>query len=263
MLDVISRGRVIVGVAKGIGSEYYSRNITPADGRELFNEQMEIMIRAWTEREPFAHDGKFYQLPCVNIWPRPLQQPHPPVWVPTIGTPGTSKWAAKHRFPIIKGFDSDEGIARVFDFYRQCAAELGYQVPPEQIGLSKHVYIADTDQEALRRGSPHFEYTLRGLMKTTPEIFFPAGSVPVQAYERAVGMLKSWDDISMEEFNRRGDLLMGTPQTVIEHLSASHRKLDYGILVVTLAMGRMEYKEAKENFERFAKEVMPALRKLG
>lgn len=263
MLDVISRGRVIVGVAKGIGSEHYARNITPADVRELFDEQMDIMVRAWTEREPFAYDGKFYQLPCVNIWPRPLQQPHPPIWVPTIGTPGTSKWAARHRYPIIKGFDSDEGIGKVFDYYRQCAREFGYEVPPEQIGLSKHVYIADSDDEAVRRGSPHFEYTLRGLMKTIPEIFFPPGSVPVKAYDRAVGMLRDWDEIPMAEFNRRGDLLMGSPETVIEHLSTSHRKLDYGILIVTLAMGKMEYKEAKENFERFAREVMPALRKLG
>ncbi len=263
MLDVISRGRIIVGVAKGIGAEFYARNITPADAREMFDEQMDILIRAWTEREPFAYDGKFYQLPAVNIWPRPLTQPHPPVWVPTIGTPGTSKWAAKHRYPIIKGFDSDAGIGRVFDFYRKCAEEYGYQVPPEQIGLSKHVYIADTDAEAEKRGTPHFEYTLRDLMKATPEHFFPPGNVPVPMWERALGMLKDWDELPMSEFNKRGDLLMGSPETVIEHLSESHRKLDYGIIVVTLSMGKMGYAESKQNFERFAREVMPALRKLG
>jgi alkanesulfonate monooxygenase SsuD/methylene tetrahydromethanopterin reductase-like flavin-dependent oxidoreductase (luciferase family) len=263
MLDVISRGRVIVGVAKGIGSEYLARNINPADAREMFDEQMDIMTRAWTEQEPFAYDGKFYQLPCVSIWPRPLQQPHPPIWVPSIGTPGTSKWAAEHRYPIIKGFSSDDSMAQVFEGYRAAARGFGYEAPPEQIGVSKHVYLADTDREAFERGAPHFEYTLHSLMKAPTEVWFPAGMVPPAAYGRAATMVKEWDEMPIADMNARGDVLIGSTETVIEHLTASHQRFNYGILIVTLALGKMNYSEAKRNMEVFARDVMPALRKLG
>ena len=50
--------------------------------REQYHEAADLIVRAWTDPDVFSWDGKFSQLRYVNIWPRPIQKPHPPVWVP-------------------------------------------------------------------------------------------------------------------------------------------------------------------------------------
>ena len=93
MLDVVSGGRVISGFVRGISAEYFSTGVNPTHSRERFYEAAELILRAWTEPGPFAFDGRFYRYPYVNPWPRPLQQPHPPVWCPSQGS--TRPWSGR------------------------------------------------------------------------------------------------------------------------------------------------------------------------
>ena len=86
MLDVISGGRIISGFVRGIGCEYYSYGVNPTYSRERHLEAHDLIIRAWTEPGPFSFRGKHYQVRYVNVWPRPIQQPHPPVWIPSQGS---------------------------------------------------------------------------------------------------------------------------------------------------------------------------------
>ena len=82
MLDLLSEGRLIAGLVVGSGPEYYSTNNQPIEARPRFREALDLVLEAWTRPGPFAFDGQYYHLPYVNPWPRPLQQPHPPVWIP-------------------------------------------------------------------------------------------------------------------------------------------------------------------------------------
>ncbi len=262
MIDIISRGRVIAGVTRGVGTEYYARNVTPADGRDLFSEQMDLIVRAWTSRAPFVHDGKFYQFPCVNIWPRPLQQPHPPIWVASSGSRSTIAWAASRRYPLVTGFDSTSALAATITNYRLAAAEMGYQVPDSQIGLNIPIYLADTDEAAMRQATPHFEYLFRSLLKTTPELYAPPGSGPLEEVQRASLRVTDWQRMSVADLNKRGDIIIGSPATVVEKLSAIHERIRYGILVVDFASGQMTGQEARGILESFAADVLPAVRRL-
>lgn len=263
MLDVITRGRVIVGILKGMGHEYFTRNLNPLDSAELFREGTELMVRAWTERNPFAFDGKFFQLPCVNIWPRPLQQPHPPIWVAGGGTPATIKWAAEHRYAYVRGFDADEATSRVFQTYREFAREFGYEAEPEKIILSKPIYLAKSDDEAIKYGTQHFEYTFRQLLMGPREFWFPPGFVPPAAYPAAAAARDKSENGSMEEFNQSGRIAMGSPETIAERLLQAHRKMNYGVLIVVLGFGKMMREETKRNMEIFAQSVLPRLRQTG
>ncbi len=98
MLDVMSGGRLIAGLVVGGGPEYYSTNVNPTEARPRFREAVQLVIEAWTRPGPFAFDGEYYQLPYVNPWPRPLQQPHPPVWIPGLGSPSTITYCVEHGF---------------------------------------------------------------------------------------------------------------------------------------------------------------------
>ncbi len=86
MLDVMSGGRIISGFVLGTGMEYHSYGINPATSRERFWEAHDLIIKSWTEPGPFPWESKHFNLPYVNPWPRPLQQPHPPVWLPGVSS---------------------------------------------------------------------------------------------------------------------------------------------------------------------------------
>src|ERR1051325_11070201 len=102
MLDCLSNGRLISGFARGIPREYQVHNVPLAESRARFEEAYEIITRAWTE-EVFSFEGRFWSYKDVAMWPRPVQQTHPPIWVPVIGSKESIEFAARHNLPITPG----------------------------------------------------------------------------------------------------------------------------------------------------------------
>jgi alkanesulfonate monooxygenase SsuD/methylene tetrahydromethanopterin reductase-like flavin-dependent oxidoreductase (luciferase family) len=99
MLDVISGGRFVAGFPVGSSMDAnFAYGQTPATLREKYREAHELVMRAWTTPEPFTFNGKFTQLRYVNIWPRPIQKPHPPVWIPGSGSVETWEWVARQNY---------------------------------------------------------------------------------------------------------------------------------------------------------------------
>ena len=97
MLDNLTRGRFIAGFVRGIGAEYHAMGINPAHSQDRFAEAHDLIIRAWTEPGPFQYVGKHYHFNYVNVWPRPSQSPHPPIFIPSQGSSSTIRWAAQMR----------------------------------------------------------------------------------------------------------------------------------------------------------------------
>src|SRR5262245_20890091 len=82
VLDTVSGGRLIAGFPVGLPYDAcINAGISPLELRARFDENLELVLRAWREETPFPWNGRFLQLPSVNIWPRPQQQPRPPVWL--------------------------------------------------------------------------------------------------------------------------------------------------------------------------------------
>src|SRR5207248_43127 len=122
MLDCMSNGRIISGFARGIPKEYRAYGVPMADSRSRFEEAWEIVRRAWTE-ESFSFDGRFWSYRDVAIWPRPVQQPYPPVWVPIIGSKETIEWAARYDMPITPGLGTHRGVREdIIRYYARCLA---------------------------------------------------------------------------------------------------------------------------------------------
>ncbi len=83
MIDCISGGRLIAGFPVGTPMDTtYAYGTNPSQLRDRYYEAHDLVLRAWTEKETFAFNGRFNQQRYVNIWPRPIQQPHPPIWIP-------------------------------------------------------------------------------------------------------------------------------------------------------------------------------------
>src|ERR1051325_2455670 len=79
MLDVMSGGRIISGFVRGVPQEFLAYSIPIDEARPRMQGAWHLIVKAWTEREPFAWNGSFFTYDRVCIWPRPVQQPHPPI----------------------------------------------------------------------------------------------------------------------------------------------------------------------------------------
>ena len=157
MLDVITKGRVISGMVVGTGMEYFSDKINPTYARERFHEAHDLIVKAWTTEGPFAWEGKHCRFRYINLWPKPYQKPHPPIWIPGSGSPETMAWVARQRYtymvlPTLAPFELRRQSAA---YFRECCEKTGYTARHEQIGWGIGVYVAETDEQARREYEPH------------------------------------------------------------------------------------------------------------
>jgi alkanesulfonate monooxygenase SsuD/methylene tetrahydromethanopterin reductase-like flavin-dependent oxidoreductase (luciferase family) len=99
MLDSMSGGRLVAGFPVGTPMDTcYVYGQVPTTLRDKYREGVELIMRAWQSEHPFAFNGKYTQLRYVNVWPRPVQQPHPPVWIPGGGSVETWDWCVQHDY---------------------------------------------------------------------------------------------------------------------------------------------------------------------
>ena len=78
LLDNLLPGRLVVGLLRGTTGEYLSYGLNPTEARERTTEAMELILKAWTEPQPFGWQGRYFQFRGVAVWPRPATDPHPP-----------------------------------------------------------------------------------------------------------------------------------------------------------------------------------------
>src|SRR5579872_928054 len=184
MLDVLSKGRLITGFVRGIGAEYHSTGVNPAFSHERFAEAHDLIVQAWTKPGPFAFHGKHYQFRYVNPWPRPVQEPHPPVWIPSQGSGSTIRWAAKMRYTYCQTLSPIAMVARFFQMYREEAAKAGYDATPDQLAWSNSIYVAETDAKAMREAKPHLEALANRFLKMPTEMLLPPGYTSNESLKR-------------------------------------------------------------------------------
>ena len=262
MLDVMSGGRIISGFVRGIGCEYLSLGINPTYSRERFYEAHDLILRAWTEDGPFCFEGKHFRVRYANIWPRPLQKPHPPIWLPSQGSTETIRWSAQRRYPFISVFTSYAQTKRLIDEYKAAAESAGYQAPPEQIGLAVPTYVAATDARARSEARPHINWLFQRGLKVPPQFMVPPGYVTEESLRKFLAAgLKPPSELTFEDLERDGYILVGSSQTVADRLHEMQKDLGFGIFIGGGRIGDMPREKAIANAERFASEVIPRLRK--
>ncbi len=110
--------------------------------------------------ETFAWNGKYFKLPMVNVWPRPIQQPHPPVWVPGSGSLSTWDFAAKHGplllLPVaITGANLGK---QVMDGFWEFVAKSDLDPNPYRAGFLQLVTVGETDAQAEKDYYTHIRY---------------------------------------------------------------------------------------------------------
>jgi alkanesulfonate monooxygenase SsuD/methylene tetrahydromethanopterin reductase-like flavin-dependent oxidoreductase (luciferase family) len=203
----------------------------------------------------------------VNLWPKPYQKPHPPVWIPGSGSKETCEWVAKKRYtymvlPTLAPYAVRLASAQ---YFRECCEREGYTARHEQIGWGIGVYVAETDAKAVEEYEPHFRYYAANLLKNRATFAAPPGHSSVdsaiamaksqQTRQRVSGSFGDWSEIE-----RAGYVVVGSPATVRDRLIEIAKETGLGTLIPNFSVGNVPHELTRKSMELFATEVMPALR---
>ena len=148
MIDMISHGRLVSGFVRGGGRESWSHNSPPHFNRERFEEAHDLIIKAWTDPGPFRWEGKHFHYRYVNPWARPLQEPHPQVWIPSTVSVETVRWCAEKRYPLVLLATKLEPTREAFQLYHDTAAEHGYESGTQNVAYLWKVHVDETEEKA-------------------------------------------------------------------------------------------------------------------
>ena len=269
MIDCITGGRMITGFVRGVGSEYFSFGANPVHSLERHQEAHDLVVQAWTRPGPFAFEGKHYHFEYVNVWPRPFQKPHPPIWCPSMGSLETIEWAAHpdRKYVYLQNYSGRDAVARYLNLYRETAQKkYGYTASSDRIGWGAPVYVGETDTKAIDEARPHMEALFNVFLPKVSELmFFPPGYMSWNSLKHVMSLKRSnsGGGVKIEDLIARGVIIVGSADTVRREITRAHKELGFQEFLTLLQFGTLPPDLTEGNIRRFAREVMPALRELG
>ena len=270
MLDVMSKGRLVAGFPVGTSMDTtLSYGQTPITLREKHSEAHDLIMEAWSNREPFIFNGKYNQLRYVNIWPRPLQQPHPPVWIPGSGSLETWDWVLDRNYVYcyLSYFGYLRGLRVVNGFWDR-VSERGLDDNPHRLGFLQLVCVSETDQSAEQEYAEQVKYFYRKMLRIHPPYAEAPGYRSInsirESFRPQIGeeAQKAAGELEWKDFIEQGHVIAGSPETVRDQLVEAAKMLRVGHLMCLLHIGSMPKELTLKNTELFAKEVMPAVKNL-
>jgi len=286
MMDIMSGGRVIAGMPVGspMDTAYaYSQN--PAMLRERYYEAHDLILKAWTAEENFDWNGRHYKMRDVNVWQRPIQEPHPPVWIPGGSSVETWQWCAEqgHLYSYLSYFGYKAGRTTMESYWNRMS-ELGEEPNPFQAGFLQFVGVADSREQAMElyrepaeyfygtclhlsadwAVAPGYQSEQNSRLKTVSMVERAAAEAEARAKANKQRQKASHDQAKasgteMETLVDKGYVVIGSPDEVAEQLRELAVDLNVGNLMVLLQFGNMNKDLTYYNTERFAKEVTPQL----
>ncbi|MCZ6783342.1 MAG: LLM class flavin-dependent oxidoreductase [Proteobacteria bacterium] len=272
MLDCISGGRLIAGFPVGTPMDTcYAYGQNPSTLRARYYEAHDLIMRAWKEPEPFTFNGRYNKQRYVNVWPRPIQQPHPPVWIPGGGSVETWQWCARmdYVYTYLSYFGYKQGEATVKGFWEEMD-RLGKDRNPFRAGFLQFVGVADTHDEAMALYREPAEYFYGRCLHLDGRFLMPPGytteatiraRVQSQLAQAAnqTAAVSAGPARSFEGIVDQGYVIVGSPDEVAERLREVATNLNVGQLMLLLQFGNMGKELCFHNTELFTKKVMPQL----
>jgi alkanesulfonate monooxygenase SsuD/methylene tetrahydromethanopterin reductase-like flavin-dependent oxidoreductase (luciferase family) len=259
MVDLLSGGRLVAGMLRGTPNEYVTYGTNPAETRERFEEALQLIVRAWTEPQPFGWLGRYYEYRAISIWPRPVQQPHPPIYM-SGSSPESGEFAARHRLSLGLAVTTLPLACRAAAYYRQQAAEAGWQPGPDNVLYRLAVHVAETDQQALADLASSASGGRRvTLERSNTALFEAVGSAGYHGRDAATQRGRG-ASLPLPERIAQGQLLAGSPDSVLEQVRSIQAQLGCGIL--DLNFEPVSREKTLRAIELFGTRVLPRLRDL-
>jgi alkanesulfonate monooxygenase SsuD/methylene tetrahydromethanopterin reductase-like flavin-dependent oxidoreductase (luciferase family) len=257
MLDHLSHGRIEIGIGRGVSPyELKFHHVDHSQSREIFEDAFQCIARGLTT-DQLTYKGRFYNYENVPIVLRPLQQPYPAFWYASSSATG-STFAGEQGLHFVTLGPTAAAKANI-DIYRAALAKRGGPVQPKSefkggaaIGISRYIFVGDTDAEAHRIGKPAVE---RHLSHVNWLLHKHGESTFTNRLNAAFGA-------TYEDCIAQGFVIAGTPDKVRAQIEAQVATLGINYLLAYMFLGAMSLDEALRSLSLFRTEVMPHIARL-
>lgn len=268
IVDAISGGRLDMGLVKGAGWELYASNANPVGGMDRFWEAHDLILAAMTRREPFSWEGEHFEYRCVNLWPRPIQQDHPPVWF-TGNSPGSARLSAEKGYTNA-AFLTGPGAKPTFDAYRETYEEtFGKKAHADRLAYLAMIACSRDKAQTERNIEAAFAY-LASVARMRPAHVTPPGYAHYQAITQMMqtppgsgpgGMGGGATDA--DALAKAGLLFWGEPERVYDQIAAFNEMVGgFGHLLNMGQNAHQPYEDVRDSLELFGEFVLPELAKI-
>ena len=273
-IDVLSRGRLNMGFVKGVPSEFAPSNANPVGTEERFWEALDFIVKAMTTHDgPFNWESENFHYRQVNIWPRPVQQPHPPIWS-TTGSKHNAQRLGERGYTMAT-LGTGYGTRPLYEAYREAYRnKFKSEAPAERFAYLGLMAVGRTEAEARRRGELVADY-LRTLPFTPAPFRNPPGYISIDDNVRlmkaagrppnrsitkdgrAINMMTG----SVQDLIDAAMLFCGTPDQVYDQITDFCESCGgMGNLLSMSHAGFMSHEDVVENLTLFSQEVLPRLK---
>jgi luciferase family oxidoreductase group 1 len=265
MLDLLSNGRLDLGIGRGyLEPEFRGFGVSMADSTTMFRESYEIISGAW-QNERFSFKGKHYQFENLRISPKPIQKPHPPVYVASV-SPSSFAWAAERGLRTMAGpFTPFAELKELRKKYREELDRRGAEASVyADSPLQRPVFLAETTEEARAIAGPALEWSAIESNKGGTSAEKGQYAKDYQYYERIDQVRKKRAETAFDDSVWSGEVgmapVVGDPTEVTKRLTSIQKELDLGSLIAWMQLGGIEHKKVMRSMELFARQVMPKFR---
>ncbi|MDF3290501.1 LLM class flavin-dependent oxidoreductase [Streptomyces silvisoli] len=256
MLDNLCGGRLDVGFGRGFLPDEFDWFGIPIDeSRRRFTEGVEACRRLWSE-ENVTWEGEFYRFGPITLLPRPVQNPHPPIFVASASSPESCAQAGTdgYHLQIVPSIVSHEVMLEMLDSYRRSWAAAGRPAGAGRVQVKYTCYLSEDRAQALEWGE-RFENNYIDLMTGAIASWAATTSADYKGYEKLIDKVRTYDFTKSLNDHK---VLAGTPAEVTEQLTAIRGWFGDDITVsLQLNPGYMPYEDSRRALELFADHVAP------
>ncbi len=255
-LDLMCDGRLEFGVGRGYQPlEFKGHRVDQTKSRGIFRESLEIITQAWTQ-ERVNYDGQFFTIDDVWVRPKPLQKPHPPIWIAAISPetyPLVGKLGANLLYAPVFTPEGKPIVERL-EAYRAALRESGHDPATKRIAALRMIYVADSMEEARREfaGPVIWYYRTFGKYVTTPK-----DEPPVPGYESYGATRDLAADIDFEALVDAGVVIAGTPDYCCEQIEKLEQDWGFTDLLCWTRLGGMDTHKVMRSMELMERHVFP------
>ncbi|MCP4035966.1 MAG: LLM class flavin-dependent oxidoreductase [bacterium] len=259
MLDQMSGGRVEFGVGRGYQPiEFQGFGVDQTKSRQIFDESLEVIRRSWTE-EKLNFEGEFFNFKDVEVRPRPVQDPHPPIWMAALSEESFEK-AGRLGFNLllspIFGGSLQIGRDRI-KIYREALAAAGFDPASRQVGALTMVFAGKDHEQARKQFSEPVIWYFRTFGKfVAPKV----GQPPVEGYEWYTDIRDLASVVEWETLLDHGAVVCGEPSYVTERLAEMKETMGIDHLLGWTRLGGLADELVTSHMEIMRDEIMPSLR---
>jgi len=254
LLDALSGGRLEAGFARAfLPLEFERFGVSLDESKARFDEAVGVIVRVLRE-ENVVHDGRFWRFPETTIFPRPTQNPHPPVWVAAVQTPASFENAGRNGFGIMAIPMTGSVMNELIGIYRKAWKEAGHP-GNGRVMLAFHMYCSTSMDEARAISEPEINDYLKTFANAARSWTTGVTSKDYVGYDKVVEHL---DNANWEKQVANGSAWVGTPDFIASQIESYQKAVGgFDIASVQVSYGAMKQDKAHASMRLFAREVMP------